>query len=289
VAVGYEALRDTTTGTKNTAVGGYALDANTTGDQNCALGYGALGYNTTADNNISIGYASLGSSTTGCCNAAIGSSALYANTTGAYNVAVGHNTLSGCTTGTGNVAIGKETGQTITTGANNICIGHNAEVASGQAIGIAIGANVTGDTDYEVTIGNDSVGKIQCPFNSNATWTRTSDIRFKKDIKTNTDCGLGFINDLRTTTYKWKAPSERPPELNGYNAEETEPAYKEKMYGFIAQEIKEALDKHGITDFNGWSESKSDGSQKVSYEMFVIPLVKAVQELSAKIEALEAK
>ena len=59
------------------------------------------------------------------------------------------------------------------------------------------------------------------------------------------------------------------------------------MYGFIAQEVKAALDKHNITDFNGWTET-SDGEQGISYEMFVMPLVKAVQELSAKVTALEA-
>ena len=57
--------------------------------------------------------------------------------------------------------------------------------------------------------------------------------RLKKDITTDTDCGLGFINDLRTVTYKWKAPSERPETFVSYDATETEPVYKEKMYGFI--------------------------------------------------------
>ena len=60
------------------------------------------------------------------------------------------------------------------------------------------------------------------------------------------------------------------------------------MYGFIAQEVKESLDKYNITDFNGWTENE-DTSQNVSYEMFVIPLVKAVQELSAENNALKAR
>ena len=34
---------------------------------------------------------------------------------------------------------------------------------------------------------------------------------------------------------------------------------------------------------------EKDGSQGVSYEMFVIPLVKAVQELSAENNALKAR
>jgi hypothetical protein len=62
------------------------------------------------------------------------------------------------------------------------------------------------------------------------------------------------------------------------------------MYGFIAQEVKTALDTHGITDFSGWVEHEGNGNQQgISYEMFVMPLVKAVQELSAKNDALEAR
>ena len=61
------------------------------------------------------------------------------------------------------------------------------------------------------------------------------------------------------------------------------------LYGFIAQEIKSVLDAKNITDFNGWSVSEKDGSQSVSYEMFVVPLVKAVQELSAEVEQLKSQ
>ncbi len=60
------------------------------------------------------------------------------------------------------------------------------------------------------------------------------------------------------------------------------------MHGMIAQEVKEALDKAGVDTFGGWKE-RADGSQKISREMFVIPLIKAVQELSAEVEELKAK
>ena len=63
------------------------------------------------------------------------------------------------------------------------------------------------------------------------------------------------------------------------------------MYGFIAQEVKAAMDTHNITGFNGWHITpENQGSQQgVSYEMFVMPLVKAVQELSAKVTTLETQ
>ena len=61
------------------------------------------------------------------------------------------------------------------------------------------------------------------------------------------------------------------------------------MHGFIAQEVKEALDKHASerdSNFSGWKEGE-DGMQHTSREMFVIPLIKAVQELSSKVTELQ--
>ena len=58
------------------------------------------------------------------------------------------------------------------------------------------------------------------------------------------------------------------------------------MHGMMAQEVKSALDKAGVDTFSGWTEDE-DGMQNVSREMFVIPLIKAIQELTAKVEALE--
>ena len=61
------------------------------------------------------------------------------------------------------------------------------------------------------------------------------------------------------------------------------------MHGFIAQEVKEALDKHASDqdkNFTGWTVGE-DGMQNTSREMFVIPLIKAVQELSAQVTTLQ--
>ena len=56
----------------------------------------------------------------------------------------------------------------------------------------------------------------------------------------------------------------------------------------LAQEVKAALDKVGVDTFAGWSEEK-DGIQMISEEMFVFPLIKAIQELSAEVEQLKSK
>ena len=57
--------------------------------------------------------------------------------------------------------------------------------------------------------------------------------------------------------------------------------------GFIAQDVKSVADELGTT-FSGWTED-IDTRQELQYSKFVVPLVKAVQELSAKVEELEAK
>jgi hypothetical protein len=55
--------------------------------------------------------------------------------------------------------------------------------------------------------------------------------------------------------------------------------------GFIAQEIKKLMDDHGIDDWEGW-EQDPNGSQLISMGDLIVPLVKAVQELSKKVDEL---
>ena len=52
--------------------------------------------------------------------------------------------------------------------------------------------------------------------------------------------------------------------------------------------VKEAMNKAGHSDFTMWKEGE-DGMQRLSEGSLVMPLVKAVQELSAKNDALEAR
>ena len=267
-------------------MGGNALDANTTGGSNVAVGNNALGNCTTASNNTAVGKSALSDSTTGNSNTAVGSGALDAITTTSYNTAIGRDAGGACT-GAENTFLGQQAGNSSTSANNCIHIGYNSG-NSNESNTITIGTDITSYGSTHVTLGTNGHGRVYVDFSSNASWARTSDERKKKDIATNTDCGLNFINDLRTVTYKWKAPSELPNTFVGYDANETEPSYKNKMYGFIAQEVKATMDKHNITDFAGWNESK-EGEQGVSYEMFVMPLVKAVQELSAEVEQLKSQ
>ena len=116
-----------------------------------------------------------------------------------------------------------------------------------------------------------------------------SDERVKKDIVDST-VGLNFINDLRPVTFDYKNKGDLPKEFRGYEEGSTE-VYKNKktQHGFIAQEVKAAIDKHSdIKDgFSMWDDNDEVGQQRVGETALIPVLVKAIQELSAEVEKLK--
>ena len=56
----------------------------------------------------------------------------------------------------------------------------------------------------------------------------------------------------------------------------------------LAQDVKAALDESGTPIFGGWSEGKA-GQQQLGESAFVYPLINAVKELAAEMEAMKAK
>jgi len=114
---------------------------------------------------------------------------------------------------------------------------------------------------------------------------QTSDQRDKTSI-TDLDLGLDFINDLRPVSFVWN-------DRGGYTGT------REHM-GFIAQEVASTLGDQA-SDRAVWINSPAesvkmeDGTfedipdrQGIRYEELIAPLVKAVQQLSARVAALEA-
>ncbi len=121
----------------------------------------------------------------------------------------------------------------------------------------------------------------------------TSDARDKVDIQVS-DLGLSFINALRPVSYKFKDYDSTTTEMiDGANGEQTavertiRHRFNRPHYGLIAQEVKETLTSLGIDDFAGWTEDQVTRKQGLRYEEFVAPLIKAVQELSNKVIALD--
>ena len=321
-AVGYQAGYSTTTGPNNVSVGYQALYSNTTGDSQVAVGYTALKNNTTGYYSVALGHETLFNQTTGGANTAtgfralkavttgtdnsafgsqallvntgnrntaVGSLALYANTTANDNTVIGYNTGSSVTTGNGNTFIGRDAGQdtvATTTGARNVIVGGFSRCSSaGGSDQIVLGYNITGQGDSYVTIGSGS-GKIYNAFTSNATWTQTSDGRLKTNVQDD-GLGLSFINRLRPVKFNWKPSNEIDqslPQYNETNQRDTETV----IHGLIAQEVKAALDAEGVDTFAGWDKGP-DGIQAISREMFISPLIKAIQELTTQVETLKAE
>lgn len=120
----------------------------------------------------------------------------------------------------------------------------------------------------------------------------SSDSRLKTAIATS-DLGLNFINKLRPVSYKFKTSrliGETDP-VTGEVTQTGEIVGQRNHYGFIAQEVRQALDEiEPNKDFAGWTlEDKDDANstQSLRYEEFISPIIKAIQELDERLVALE--
>ena len=292
-AIGYYA-GGATTHIGNTFVGFNTGAANTSGTYNVAMGYNALYQPDTESNNIAIGSSALSAAVAGGeANTAVGTNALDALTSGDENVAIGQHAGTAHTTGVDCVYIGESCGGSNVSGSYKTLVGCNANT-NGNTDGheIVIGYNLTGGGQNKVRLGSGS-DYIENDYANNANWAHSSDERLKDNIQTD-NLGLDFINELRTVTYNWKASDKVDTSLPGYIDADTTNFDKlckdtsVTMNGLIAQEVKAALDKVGAdaSKYAVWS-TDDDGIQRISESSFVMPLIKAVQELSAKVKALE--
>jgi hypothetical protein len=285
------------------------LTDNTTGCCLSAFGASALANNTTADYNTAVGYQAMFTNTTGASNSALGKNALVNATTANHNVALGADAFQSATTGFEGVAIGSNAGGNVTTGGDNVLIGY---VAGNHNIGLSTGAGniIVGaysdtpatNTNYAMVIGYDvtGVGENNFTFGRGSTdsniafgatsITAPSDVRLKEDI-VDEKVGLEFINELRPVTFRWKKAKDVSEELTLHKADSEERVMNGKYnHGFIAQEVKETIDKYNLKEgFDMWQEDEVDGRQRIGDASLMPILVKAVQELSAKVDELENK
>jgi len=286
-AIGRNALYANKSGNNNTGVGDQSLSDNISGSGNSSFGSSSLTSNETGDDNSAFGDYSLGANYSGHENCAFGISALGSNTDGSYNTAVGVYSLSAITKQFFNTAVGWRAGSNHTSSASTF-IGHKASstidnIDNSTAIGFL--ASVTASN--QVRIGSSTVTSI----GGHVNWTTLSDKRFKKDIKQNVP-GLEFINKLQPITYHIDATaiSNYLKEDRGNNKESKGSlaelnngiTAKEKvMYtGFAAQDVEKAA-KEINYDFSGIDAPKNQNDYYgLRYSEFVVPLVKAVQELS---------
>jgi len=281
--LGYLSLHAVSTGERNTGAGAQTLSSNTVGFGNSAFGSETMKGNINGNMNTAMGNGSLYQNIAGDSNTSIGYYSLSNNTNGGKNVAFGSHSMELNTTGTGNTANGVQSLLSNTTGNFNTAIGNGADVSTGALTNAtAIGAGALVNASNKVRIGNGAVTVIegQVPF------TTPSDGRFKylvrEDVK-----GLDFILQLRPVTYQFDVQrfDAQQRHTNGQASSANyavQAAYKEaaaiRRTGFIAQEVEKAATATGY-DFSGIIRPRTgEDHYSLSYESFVVPLVKAVQE-----------
>jgi hypothetical protein len=296
---------------------GYSAGAAATGNDTVFIGREA-GMDSTGSYNTSVGSFSLaseGTATSSSYITALGYKTLTENP-GNYNTAIGAHSLQNVNaTGTHNTAIGYSTANSATTNTDMVLLGSSAQPSANSSVTneIVIGKSAAGQGSNTIMLGNSSITGLHC---YDTSISSPSDSRIKDNVQ-DSGLGLDFINALRPVKYQKKHPSEFPEEIREARwadqevvrtrtsidpdtGEEGIEEYTETTpaetkpddwqprteYGLIAQEVKATMEAHGGADWQGHTVLPS-GMEALKYGSLVTVLVKAVQELTARIEQLE--
>ena len=155
-----------------------------------------------------------------------------------------------------NVVIGVDA-QTLSTGLDNCTIiGYDAEASTTNA------AN-------EITLGNGSISTLRCNVTS---ITSLSDVRDKKDVE-DANIGLDFINDLRPVKFVWDTRDGAKKDI--------------KEVGFIAQELDEVQQKHGVEDHLQLVLKNNPDKLEASQGKLIPILVQAIKDLKKELDELK--
>jgi hypothetical protein len=303
-AIGQLAGCANTSGQQNTSVGHYAGRAITTPYQNNAFGFKALCSQTTGCRQIAIGAcamynyngnASIGigfraKTATASCSIAIGA---YAKAYGNRSVAIGHNADADVNTDT--VLIGSNT---VSNGNNNVVIGYGA--CAGGCCSIAIGYKAKTSDNNQISIGSNfsntyAAGTITMGNTSNnvynciyVDWTYCSDRNEKTNIQALPyNFGLPFIKKLRPVKFNWDI-REKYVEKCGFEFGQKDGtlAQEKENYGLIAQELEQVLQELNLR-FDGLT--KNDKRYHLASTNLLAPLVKSIQQLSAKLDTIKER
>ena len=247
-------------------------------------------------------------------NTAVGNNALLANTIGVSNTAVGYQALYSNTEGDNNTANGnqagryKQDGTDATNFTNCAYLGHNTRASANNQVQLGDSSTTTyaygavqdrsdarDKTDIRDTLlGLDFIKSLR-PVDFR--WDMRDDYFDKEEYQEDELCTREVPN-----------PAYEPgsDELEFIDEEYTETVTKERFvtvpkdgsrartrfhHGLIAQEVKAAADAQGV-DFAGYQDHNLAGGTDVlsiGYTEIIAPLIKAVQELSAKNAELKAR
>lgn len=247
----------------NALIGNITIGTVGTGTRNTVFGDGAAQSLSTGINNTIVGF----------------EAATAASFNGNANTCVGRWSGYGLTTGEDNTCIGIVSGATITTGTRNVCVGESAG-NSGSPFVITTESN-------RIVLGSNFITNAYV----RVAWTVTSDARDKTDVVPISQ-GLNLIDRLNPVTFKWDDRSKyvvyddnrnvvARPAPDGTHKED------QPYVGFLAQEVQAAIEASGFTD-NVIVDKEQDDLWKIKETALIPVLVKAIQELKARVESLEA-
>ncbi len=287
-------------GSENVALGYMAMRNHKGADKNVVIGVSACMNITNQQENTVVGYGA-GTDIGGNKAVVVGSGA--GTKVGSGTVAIGNEAAKICES-SNCVIVGNTAGINLTTGLNNTFVGANSgrfdyEGSPTETVSncTAIGENARVDGDNQVQLGNAATtvyayGAVQS----------RSDERDKADIQ-DTSLGLDFILKLHPVDYRWDyrddyVSFENVLDENGngivkakIHAKDGSKKRTRFHHGFIAQDIEALIKETGI-DFGGYQDHLINGGgdvKSLGYEEFIAPMVKAIQELSSRVEALEKR
>jgi hypothetical protein len=264
---------------------------------------GALRNNTTASNNTAVGYQAGYANTTGLYNTLIGAQTGYSLTTGHGNTFIGGPSYTSCgryiTTGSKNTIIGgydgNQSGLDIRTSSNNIVLSDgdgNPRVHINSSGYMALGKSSPGymldiysggsnaalrlRRDVDATLrsilvfegtGSGTVGGIYVN-TSSTSYNTSSDYRLKENVVAMTGA-TDRLKQLNPSRFNFIADADTT--VDGFLAHEVQAVVPEAVTG-----AKDAVDADGNPEYQGIDQSK------------LVPLLVAtIQELEARITALE--
>ena len=253
-AVGSQTLINNVSNNENTAIGHHALNAHSSGQQNTAVGSFAYSQGTSGSGSAGFGHRALYNNS-GNFNTGMGTEALFSTTNGFENTAVGHNAGNNVN-GNRNTFVGKSAGYNLNSGTNNTLIGRFA-------------TSSTGSVSNEITLGDSGIATLRCQVTS---ITALSDARDKKDVE-DANIGLDFINDLRPVKFVWDTRDGAKKDI--------------KEVGFIAQELDEVQQKHGVEDHLQLVLKNNPDKLEASQGKLIPILVQAIKDLKKELDELK--
>lgn len=277
VAIGYQTLSKSQSGSGNVAIGteamfNYNYHIPADAGYNISIGYRSM-YNAGASNNglsnnIGIGVNSLNNETLGMSNLGFGKNALFSHIYGNTNIAIGASALYSNISGNSNICIGYSAGYN-ELGSDKLYIENtnsSTPLIGGDFSTEKVGINRL-MTDLLSRSENFQVGGnayISGNLVVNTT-SYTSDIRYKKNIRT-LENPIELLSKIRGTRYDFDV--EKFPQMSST-----------PQIGLLAQEVESIYPELVNTDTNGY--------KSVDYARLTPILLEAIKNLNQRLEKVE--